>query len=225
MKRLTLTFCLFLIALSVGARGIREEHNLAGDKARTSYAFGMIVGSDLVEAGLAIDYTAFTEGLRDAMEQRQTILDRDQALEIVQNAFESALFLQMAELQEKEMRFLAENAMREGIHLTESGLQYMILEEGNGPRPSSGDTVLVHYEGSLTDGVIFDSSYQNGRPEEIPLDMVIPGWGEAIQLMNKGSKYRVYIPSHLAYGESGAGHIIPPFSTLVFTIELFDIVT
>ena len=99
----------------------------------------------------------------------------------------------------------------------------MVLAEGDGPKPSPDDTVRVHYEGALTDGTVFDSSYNLERGEEIPLDMVIPGWAEGIQLMNVGSKYKIYIPSNLAYGERGAGQIIPPYSTLVFTIELLEI--
>ena len=224
MKKYAITLCLMLAALTVQARGIREEIDLAGEKERTSYAFGMTVGGDLQDTGIEIDYTAFAEGLRDGMEGGYTRLDRDDALEIVQNAFESAMLRQSAELREKEIAFLAQNAAREDVHVTESGLQYQVLEEGNGPKPLATDTVKVHYEGAMIDGNVFDSSYPQGQPEEIPLDMVIPGWAEGIQLMNVGSKYLIYIPSNLAYGERGAGQIIPPYSTLVFTIELLDIV-
>ena len=224
MKKITVAICLFLVALTVHARAIREEHNLENEKSRTSYAFGMTVGGDLRQSGVEIDYLAFTEGLRDAMEHGQTRLNRDEALETVQNAFESALDRQMLELREREILFLLENAEREEIQTTETGLQYIVLEEGSGTKPAAGATVRVHYEGSLIDGIIFDSSYQQDQPEEIPLDFVIPGWGEGLQLMNVGSRYRFYIPSHLAYGERGAGMIIPPYSTLVFTIELIEIV-
>jgi FKBP-type peptidyl-prolyl cis-trans isomerase len=212
------------LALSVYAEGIREDLNFSGGKARTSYAFGMTVGSDLQETGLEIDYTAFTEGLRAAMEQKQTIMDRDEALEIVQDAFESAMGRQAAVLREKEGAFLAQNASQPGIKTTDSGLQYLVIKEGNGPKPESTDTVRVHYQGSLIDGVVFDSSQDRGEPEEIPLNMVIPGWSEGIMLMSVGSKYQLFIPSNMAYGERGAGQIIPPYSTLIFTIELLDIV-
>jgi FKBP-type peptidyl-prolyl cis-trans isomerase len=218
---------LFLLftAITANAKAIREDVNLADEKAKTSYAFGMTVGSDLKQSGLEMDYSAFTEGLKNAMEQGPTLLDQDEALEIVQTAFENAMMRQAAELREKEENFLTQNAQNEDVISNPSGLQYMVLVKGDGPKPSSDDIVRVHYEGSLADGTVFDSSYYSEKGEEIPLDMVIPGWAEGIQLMNVGSKYRIYIPSHLAYGERGAGQIIPPYSTLVFTIELLEIIS
>jgi FKBP-type peptidyl-prolyl cis-trans isomerase len=225
MKQFVILFCLFSLALTLPAKGIRDDVEFSGNTARTSYAFGMTVGDDLQQAGLEIDYAAFMEGLKAAMENRQTIMDREEAMEVVQDAFENAMRRQYAELREKEARFLETNATQPGVQQTASGLQYVILEEGNGPKPEATDMVRVHYEGGLPDGTIFDSSFQRGEPEEIPLDMVIFGWAEGIMLMNVGSKYRIYIPSSLAYGERGAGGVIPPYSTLVFTIELIDIVT
>jgi len=223
MKRSVLALCFFLAALMVQANGIREDIDFTGEKARTSYAFGITVGGDLRDAGLEMDYTAFMEGLRSAMERGQTVMDRDEALEIVQNAFEKALQKQSAELRAKEDAFLAEIASLHDINKTDSGLLYMVLEEGSGPTPTINDTVRVHYEGTLSNGTVFDSSYDRDEPEEIPLNMVIPGWAEGIMLMNVGSKYRLYIPSSMAYGERGAGQIIPPFSTLIFTVDLLDI--
>jgi len=224
MKRSILALCFFLAALMVQANGIREDIDFSGGKPRTSYAFGMMVGRDLKQAGLDIDYSAFLEGLRSAMEEEQTVMDRDEALEIVQNAFESAMQKQSAELQAKENAFLAETAALQGVTATDSGLLYMALEEGSGAKPTINDIVRVHYEGALINGMVFDSSYSRNEPEEIPLNMVIPGWAEGIMLMNVGSKYRLYIPSSMAYGERGAGQIIPPYSTLIFTVELLDIV-
>jgi FKBP-type peptidyl-prolyl cis-trans isomerase FkpA len=226
MKKIIMIVCgLFFLALTVQANGIREDVNFTGEKARTSYAFGMAVGGDLEQTGLEIDYAAFIAGLRAAMERSETVMDRGEALGIVQDAFENAMRKQAAELKEKEELFLAENAARTGIQTTESGLQYIILEEGTGPKPAEGDIVRVHYEGALTDGTVFDSSYERDEPEEIPLDMVIPGWAEGIMLMNVGGKHRIYLPSSLAYGERGVGQVIPPYSTLVFTMELLGIVT
>ena len=224
MKKLAVVVVFIPIALSLHARAIRDERNLVDEQSRISYAFGMSIGGDLIQAGLDMDYAAFTEGLRDAMEQMPTRLERHEALEIVQNAFENAMDQQLMEFREREIIFLMGNAEREGIQVTESGLQYQVLEEGSGPNPGPNDTVRVHYEGTLINGTIFDSSYQQDEPEEIPLDFVIPGWSEGIQLMNRGSRYRFYIPSQLAYGEHGAGRIIPPYATLVFTIELLEIV-
>ncbi|MCL1835944.1 MAG: FKBP-type peptidyl-prolyl cis-trans isomerase [Treponema sp.] len=224
MKRLAIAICFLLLALSVQARGIREESDLVHEQARISYAFGMTVGGDLQQTGLAIEYAAFAEGFKAAMEQENTKLDRDEALELVQNAFERALLKRYAQLRDDEITFLAENAAGKGVTVTESGLQYVVLQEGSGPKPGPNDTVIVHYEGALVDGTVFDSSYPQGQPEEIPLDMVIPGWAEGIQLMSMGGKYLFYIPSNLAYGEYGAGQFIPPYSTLVFTVELIDII-
>jgi FKBP-type peptidyl-prolyl cis-trans isomerase FkpA len=224
MKRLVVISCLFFMALTVQAKGIQEDIDFTGEKARTSYAFGMMVGNDLKQTGLEIDYFAFMEGLRSAMEQLQTVMDRDEALETVQNAFENAVRKQSIELQAKENAFLAETASLDGIKITNSGLLYMVLKEGSGPKPTINNIVRVHYEGVLANGAVFDSSYARNEPEEIPLNMVIPGWAEGIMLMNVGSKYRLYIPSSMAYGERGAGQIIPPFSTLIFTVELLDIV-
>lgn len=224
MKRCLLTVCFFIAALAVYAGAIQEELELAGEQARISYAFGMVVGGDLQQTGVKIDYPAFLEGLKAAMEQGYTRLGSDEAYDLVQDAFEIAMIRQSMELREKEATFLAENAARTDVTVTRSGLQYTVLEEGNGPKPGATDTVLVHYEGALTDGKVFDSSYNQGQPEEIPLDRVIPGWTEGIQLMNVGSKYLIYIPSNLAYGERGAGQVIPPYSTLIFTIELLGIV-
>jgi FKBP-type peptidyl-prolyl cis-trans isomerase len=224
MKHYTVALFLFITVITVHAKAIREDMNLADEKARTSYAFGMTVGGDLKQAGLEMDYSAFTEGLKNAMEQGPTLLNQNEALEIVQTAFENAMMKQAAELREKEENFLTKNAQNEGVLSNPSGLQYTVLVKGDGPKPSADDIVRVHYEGALIDGTVFDSSYHLEGGEEIPLDMVIPGWAEGIQLMNVGSKYRVYIPSHLAYGERGAGQIIPPYSTLVFTIELLEIV-
>jgi FKBP-type peptidyl-prolyl cis-trans isomerase len=225
MKRYALAICLVLVALDAHARGIRDDVDMVGDQARTSYAFGMTVGSDLKETGLALDFAAFTEGLIAAMDGDPDALrmDRQDALELVQAAFERAAEGRADRLRVEEELFLAANAQVPGVNVTESGLQYSVIEEGTGPKPTSGDTVMVHYEGTLVDGTVFDSSRARGFPEPIPLEMVIPGWAEGIQLMNVGGTYRFYIPSDLAYGSRGAGQVIPPFATLIFTVELLEI--
>ena len=225
MKKSIIAVCFFLIALTVHARAIREEPDLTGEQARESYAFGMAVGDDLKQAGLTLDYSAFTDGIRDVMEDAGTRLSYDEAFELIENAFENAMNRQVAELRNSELQFLTENAAREGIIVTESGLQYIVLETGDGPKPTAADTVLVHYEGKLIDGTVFDSSYQQDQPEEIPLSLVIPGWTEALQLMSTGGMYEIYVPSFLAYGELGVGNIIPPYSTVIFKIELFGIIS
>jgi FKBP-type peptidyl-prolyl cis-trans isomerase len=225
MKNTVIIFCFFLSAAALYPRAIREETNLTDEAARTSYSFGMVVGADLRQTGFdELDYASFTEGLKAAIEGSETKIDQDEAVEIVRNAFENVMVRQTAEARAKEAEFLRENATRDGINVTESGLQYEVIEAGRGPKPGAGDTVLVHYEGVLTNGTVFDSSYLQEKPEEIPLSMVIPGWSEGIQLMNVGTKFRLFIPSNLAYGEYGVGQVIPPYSTLIFTVELLDIV-
>jgi len=224
MKLRIITILLFIAAITVHAKAIREDVNLEDEKARMSYAFGMTVGNDLKQAGLELDYSAFTEGLKNSMEQETLLMEQEEAIELVQTAFENAMTKQVEEMRVKEESFLAKNALNEGVLTTPSGLQYTVLAKGDGPIPSADDTVRVQYEGALTDGTVFDSSYHLEKGEEIPLDMVIPGWAEGIQLMNVGSKYKIFIPSNLAYGERGAGQIIPPYSTLVFTIELLEII-
>ena len=225
MKNIALILCLLLAGLELHARGIRDDIDMVGDRARTSYAFGMMVGLDFSHAGLDLDYSAFMEGLMAAMEGdgESLIMDQQEALERVHVAFELAMERQAIRDALMEELFLAENAELPGVTETESGLQYVVIERGDGPRPTIYDTVLVHYEGVLLDGFVFDSSIERGFPEIIPVGLVIPGWAEAVQLMNVGSTYRFYIPSRLDYGELGMGQVIPPFATLVFTIHLIGI--
>ncbi|MDR1565668.1 MAG: FKBP-type peptidyl-prolyl cis-trans isomerase [Treponema sp.] len=223
MKRTALIFCLLLPVFALYARGIQEDVNLAEEKAQTSYAFGLIIGSDFRNAGLELDYAAFADGLREWMEKGSGKYTQDEALSLVQAALEAASAKKAEENRLKELQFLAENGERPDVRGVPSGLQYEVLSEGSGAKPGENDVVRVHYEGSLTDGTVFDSSIERGEPAELPLDQVIPGWSEGLRLMSVGSKYRLYIPSELAYGPRGAGQIIPPYSTLIFTVELLEI--
>jgi FKBP-type peptidyl-prolyl cis-trans isomerase len=224
MKKLIFGLCLFMAALTVYGKGIVEEVNLADERAKTSLAFGLVIGSDLKQTGLEFDYAAFAEGLKLAVEDGEAPYTTEEAIGIVQAAFQKAMAKQNEENKQKELAFLVENGNRDGVLVSESGLQYEVLVEGSGERPGETDTVRVHYEGALADGTVFDSSYERGESAEIPLDQVIPGWSEGIQLMSVGSTYRLYIPSSLAYGEQGAAQIIPPYATLVFKVELLEIV-
>jgi FKBP-type peptidyl-prolyl cis-trans isomerase len=193
-------------------------------KVDAGYAFGMALGYDLRETGLQIDYDQFSEAFRAAMEGEETKLSLDEAMELIQAAFFSVQQARMAENLEKGREFLESNAARDGVRVTESGLQYMVINEGDGEMPGETDVVRVHYEGTLIDGTVFDSSLSRGVPAEIPLDAVIPGWAEGLRLMNTGGRYTLYVPSELGYGEWGAGDIVPPNSVLIFDIELLDIV-
>jgi FKBP-type peptidyl-prolyl cis-trans isomerase FkpA len=208
--------------MTLHARAIREEIDLAEKKALESYAFGLVFGAEL--EGMDMDYAAFAEGLKTALEKGDAKISRQEASEMVQSAFDNLMAERREESRVKETQFLAENGKRPEIQTTPSGLQYEVLAEGDGEKPEAADTVRVHYEGSLGDGTVFDSSYSRNETEEIPLDRVIPGWSEGLRLMRAGSKYRLYIPSGLAYGEQGAGQVIPPNATLIFTVELLEII-
>jgi FKBP-type peptidyl-prolyl cis-trans isomerase len=223
MKKTIIILCLMFSALAAYARAIQEDINLAEERARMSYAFGMVIGSDLQPSGLDFNYSAFAEGVRASM-KKETKITHDEAVEIVRAAFETAMTARAEENRNSELKFLAENGEKPGVTTTPSGLQYEVLKEGSGESPASIDTVRVNYEGSLTDGSVFDGNEGQGAPAEFPLDRVIPGWTEGIQLMNVGSVYRFYIPSRLAYGEQGAAPVIPPNSTLIFTVELLEVI-
>jgi FKBP-type peptidyl-prolyl cis-trans isomerase FkpA len=223
MKKLIPGLFFFAAALTLYGKGIAETVDLADERAKTSLAAGLIIGSDLKDSGLQFDYAAFAEGFRLAVEGGEAPYTTDEAMEIVQAAFQEARAKQSEENRRTEQQFLAENSGREGVIMTESGLQYEVIVQGSGEKPSETDIVRVHYEGALSDGTVFDSSYEQGQAVDIPLDQVIPGWSEGIRLMNAGGTYRFYIPSALAYGDQGVGQMIPPYATLVFKVELLEI--
>jgi len=180
------------------------------------------------ELGLELDNALVLKGMEDGLggevsmseeEIQSTLKALDEKLAgLVQAKAEADAASAKAESE----KFLADNAAREGVTVTESGLQFEVLSDAEGDKPSAADTVTVHYKGTLTDGTPFDSSYDRGEPATFPLNRVIPGWTEGVQLMSKGAKYKFFIPAELGYGESGAGSI-PPNSVLVFEVELIDI--
>jgi FKBP-type peptidyl-prolyl cis-trans isomerase FkpA len=222
MKKTICALCLLVSALALYARGIREDVKTSEESARLGYAVGMVIGPDL--KGLELDYTAVAEGLKAALAEGEAKMTPDEAMTLVEAALESVMDKQSETNRQKEAEFLERNGRRAEIQTTASGLQYEVLAEGAGEKPAAADTVRVNYTGALIDGTVFDSSIERGEPEEIPLEMVISGWTEGIQLMGVGGKYRFYIPSDLAYGKMGAGQIIPPYSTLIFDVELVEIV-
>ncbi|MDR1249712.1 MAG: FKBP-type peptidyl-prolyl cis-trans isomerase [Treponema sp.] len=192
--------------------------------ADTSYAFGVALGSDFKQAGLSFNYDALLQGFKDSMEGRETRITLGDAIPLIQIAMREAMAKQAEENRQRGLSFLAENARKPGVFSTPSGLQYEVISQGTGPKPGESDRVSVHYEGTLLDGDIFDSSYARNEPAEFALDEVIPGWTEGIQLMNVGGSYRFVIPPGLAYGEQGYGNVIPANSTLIFKVELLGIV-
>ncbi|AIG00124.1 peptidylprolyl isomerase [Alteromonas australica] len=194
---------------------------------QASYGIGFQMGQQLQSnpfEGLAID--AVVAGLKDAFGGQAPQVDND----TLRDAFGEIHKRMQAEKEEASKavieegaKFLEENAKRDGITVTESGLQYEVVAKGDGEKPVPASTVRVHYHGTLIDGTTFDSSYERGQPAEFPVGGVIKGWTEALQLMEVGAKYRLYVPHELAYGEQGAGAAIAPYSTLIFDVELLDI--
>ena len=199
---------------------------------KLSYALGLGIGQQLKQMGLKDnlvieDFAAsITDVLNDNtlkvshQEGQQNVNTFFRELEQKQNAAKAAAG---KVAKEEGAKFLAENAKKEGITVTKSGLQYEVLTEGTGKKPKATDTVRCHYEGRLLDGTIFDSSYKRNAPADFGLQQVIAGWTEGVQLMSEGAKYRFYIPYMLAYGEGGAGASIPPFATLIFDVELIKV--
>ena len=190
------------------------------------YGIGLQIGQQLADSGLGVAAEAVAKGIYDVLNQNPPALDLNevtQALQQLQQQAEEAAQAKFKQIEEDGRAFLVENAKKAGVKVTETGLQYEVLVEGTGAKPTKQDKVRVHYTGTLTNGTTFDSSVVRGVPAEFPVSGVIAGWTEALQLMPVGSKWKLTIPHNLAYGERGAGASIPPFSVLVFEVELLDI--
>jgi len=198
---------------------------------KLSYALGLGIGRQLSQMG-ANDLNAadFAQAVKDMIDGKEPQVPAAEAQQIVEDFFQKQEERQRAEAAEKYKgaksegeKYLSENAKKEGVVTLPSGLQYQVLKEGNGKSPKATDKVVCHYEGMLIDGTMFDSSVQRGEPATFPLNGVIAGWTEGLQLMKEGAKYRFFIPYQLGYGERGAGASIPPFATLVFDVELIEV--
>jgi FKBP-type peptidyl-prolyl cis-trans isomerase len=217
---------LLVVAISVRAA---DDSPFKTPKEKNSYMLGMNLGKQLKQNDVEVDYDVYMRGLKDAMTDK-ALLNEEQ--------FRAALMAFQQDLREKSMAkrkvesdkarkagedFLAENKKKEGVVTTPSGLQYKVETKGTGKIPTTADTVVCHYRGTLTDGTEFDSSYKRGMPAEFPVTGVIKGWTEALQLMPTGSKWKLFIPSDLAYGENGSPPKIPGGAALIFDIELVEI--
>ena len=221
MKRIiTLGMTLVLVGMGFSAKSQTEMTK----EQKTSYALGINEGNDFNRNGIELDYDAFVQGLKDAFAGKNQFTDQQmqeiftQLNEDLQAKKKSGVAVEI----EKGAKFLAENKKNPDVKETASGLQYMVLQEGKGDHPTAKSTVTVHYTGKLLDGTVFDSSVDRGEPISFPLDRVIPGWTEGLQLMTPGSKYRFFIPYNLAYGEQGAPGAIPGGATLIFDVELIS---
>lgn len=198
---------------------------------KLSYALGIGIGSQLAGMGAKeLNIDDFAQAIKDVISGSELKVDNAEAQTLVQNFFQEQEAKQQAAAAEAGKvakaageAFLAENGKKDGVVTLPSGLQYQVLKEGDGKKPSATDQVVCHYEGTLIDGTVFDSSYQRNQPATFGLNQVIAGWTEGVQLMQEGAKYRFFIPYNLAYGERGAGAQIPPFATLVFDVELIEV--
>ncbi len=191
---------------------------------QVSYSLGLSIASNLLSSGISsINTEVFKEALDAAFAGKAPEIMPDEANKILQTYFDKLQNEKGKTAKEAGEKFLAENKNREGVVTLKSGLQYKILKEGNGKKPTAKDTVKCHYEGRLINNEVFDSSIRRGEPAEFPVSGVIAGWVEALQLMPVGSKWQLYIPSELAYGPHGAGGAIGPNETLIFDVELLEI--
>jgi len=209
---------------------VAPELKLDTPKNRISYTIGVNIGQDFKSQKLDIDADLLFEGIKDSLAGKELRLTEEQMaseIEAFQQDMQTKLMAEMEALSAKNKAdgeaFLAENAKKEGIVVTASGLQYKVLEAGEGDSPVPSDVVTVHYRGTLVDGTQFDSSYDRGQPATFPVGGVISGWTEALQLMKPGAKWQLVIPADLAYGERGAGQAIGPNSTLLFDVELISV--
>ena len=199
---------------------------------KLSYALGIGIGRQLAQMGAdSLNIDDFAQAIKDIIGGQSLQVSDSEAQQLVNSFFQEQEAMQRAAAAEKGKavkeageKFLAENAKKDGIITLPSGLQYQVLKEGNGKSPKATDRVKCHYEGTLIDGTMFDSSIQRGEPAVFGLNQVIAGWTEGVQLMQEGAKYRFFIPYNLGYGEHGAGASIPPFAALVFDVELIEVV-
>lgn len=186
-----------------------------------SYAFGYSIAQDLKSRGVTkLNFSLLSNAMDDVFKDSKPDLAADKCQQTIYTYLSSINKNKFAGVMEEGTKFLAENKTKQGVVTLPSGLQYLVLQAGTGPKPKATDEVTVHYKGTLLNGKQFDSSYDRGEPISFPLNQVIPGWTEGVQLMPVGSKYRFFIPYQLAYGEKGAGQDIPPYSVLIFEVEL-----
>ena len=194
-------------------------------KDKVSYAVGLSIAESLKSQQLGgLDLDLLKDGIQDIFEQRELKINPQEANGLIQSYLEEANSAAFGENKEKGITFLEENKNKEGVSITASGLQYEIIQEGSGNKPSATDNVTVHYHGTLIDGTVFDSSIERGTPASFGVNQVIPGWTEALQLMSVGAKFKLYIPQELAYGANPhPGGPIQPYSALIFDVELIEI--
>ncbi len=227
VRVLIISLCMVLaVSPAFGA----EKAELKTQKDKVSYAIGMDMGNSLKKNSIEVDPEMLVKGMRDALSGGKTLMTEQEVRETLvafQTEFQAKQQEKMKALAEKNKKegeaFLAENKKKGGVKTLPSGLQYKVITEGKGASPKETDTVTVQYRGTLIDGTEFDSSYKRNEPATFPVNGVIKGWTEALQLMKEGAKWQLFIPANLAYGERGAGGVIGPNATLIFEVELIKI--
>jgi FKBP-type peptidyl-prolyl cis-trans isomerase len=207
----------------VQAEAAPAAAGLTTDADRFSYGLGMVIGERVLKQYSEVDYALLIEGMKAQHQSQATLITIEDAGAALAVYAEQQLAAETEVNKMKGATHLEENARKEGVIVTESGLQYSVITQGDGAKPTATDQVTVHYRGTLIDGTEFDSSYSRGEPATFGLNQVIPGWTEGVQLMNVGSKYKFVVPHELGYGERGAGGAIGPFETLIFEVELIEI--
>lgn len=191
---------------------------------RLSYAWGLAMGKQLQAMGVeTVDSESFKDGVKVAFDGGEPAMPLEEAQKLINDYLENLAKKAEAAARAEGDAFLAENGKKENVKTTASGLQYVVEKEGEGAQPTAEDEVTVHYTGKLLNGTVFDSSVNRGEPATFPLNRVIPGWTEGVQLMKEGAKYTFFIPSDLAYGPNGVPNVIPPHSTLIFEVELIKV--
>ncbi len=218
------------IVLLAGQTGAAEKLTLKTQKEKLSYIIGVEAGNNMKKQSVDIDADILLRGLKDSLSGGPLLLSEDEMV-AVKLAFRQEMMARQAEaakkLAEKNKKegeaFLEENKKKEGVKTLPSGLQYKVIQEGTGKTPKATDTVTVNYRGTFIDGQEFDSSYKGGEPATFPVNGVIPGWTEALQLMKEGTKWQIVVPPALAYGEQGAGNVIGPNAVLIFEVELISV--
>lgn len=228
--KLLLSIVLGIVLLTSQANAAEEKKSLQTPKERQSYSIGADIGNKLKAQSIEIDTEVFVQGIKDATSGNKLLLTEQEINEALSNLQKELMekhaerTIQLGEKNKEEGEaFLSENKKKEGVITLPSGLQYKVIKEGTGKTPNANDTVVTNYRGTLTDGTEFDSSYKRGQPATFPVNGVIAGWTEALQLMKEGSKWELFIPSSLAYGERGAGNLIGPNAVLIFEIELISV--
>jgi len=218
-------------AVCIASLGLAQDKpQLKDQKDKASYSIGYDIGETFKKQKIELNVDALVAGLKEAVAGKESTMskeDREKTLQAFQKEMMEKQIAASKEAATKNQaegeKFLAENKTKDGVKTTASGLQYKVLKEGSGPSPKETDTVVTNYRGTLIDGTEFDSSYKRNEPASFPVNRVIKGWTEALQLMKPGAKYQLFIPSSLAYGERGAGQLIGPNATLIFEVELLSI--